>query len=420
MSRASNPFRAGTVLAMLAVGAVAFLLLLYAIGQGWDGSSDRDGGSHAASNGLNGFAGMVSLLEETGYDVEVSRSRGSLDTYGLLVLTPQLFSDGEDLADVIADRQFNDYGPTLVIMPKWFAFNVPDGADVDAQDGWVLLMQAGSPGWFAELDYGEGGELAIGETKGWNGLGMTGGLPDSERAQALTSQPDEEMRARVLDSEGDILVADLPSESAIAEYDYAPYPVTFVFEPDLINNYGLADEDRARLAYSLIEVATEGDRSMPVVFDLTLAGLGSSDNLLTLAFSPPFLAATLCLLLAALVIAWRAFRRFGPPIAEAPAMTQGKRQLAYNGASLVERVKRFHLLSAPYASLMSKRIGDALGIRETNPEARAQAIDQALQRRGIEGPGFIQRANDLRDASGPRDIIRAAGALKSIERTLKR
>lgn len=101
-------------------------------------------------------------------------------------------------------------------------------------------------------------------------------------------------------------------------------------------------------------------------------------------------------------------------------MAQGKRQLARNGAALVARVKRFHLLADPYAALMGKRIADALGINETNPEARTAAIERALERRNVEGPGFARLASELKAASRPGDIIRAASALKSLERTLKR
>src|SRR5690606_34728896 len=131
--------------------------------------------------------------------------------------------------------------------------------------------------------------------------------------------------------------------------------VVVVAEPDLMNNYGLADSRRAELAYALVDAAREG-QDIPVVFDLTLPGLGQSENLLTLAFRPPFLAATLSLLFAALVIAWRALRRFGPARAEAHARTMGKRQLAHNGAALVERARRLHLLGPPYAALAIGRI----------------------------------------------------------------
>ncbi|QZH76033.1 MAG: DUF4350 domain-containing protein [Erythrobacter sp.] len=421
MSKAGNPFRPGMVLAVLAVGALAFLLMLYAIGQGWTGDEERNGGEHAGSTSLNGFAALARLVEDSGYSVELSRSRGSHDDYGLLVLTPPLFGDPEELTTIIEDRRTNGYGPTLVVLPKWVAMPVPPQLqeESEAEDGWVYLTDVNSPFWFNGLEFAEGGGLAIGATKGWNGLGISGPLPDPARVQALADQPDLEMYPLVLDSEGDVLAAEVNAAWAGSDYDYEPWPTLVVFEPDLMNNYGMADEDRARLALSLVETMMEGDEAMPVIFDLTLAGLGTSENLLTLAFTPPFLAATLCLLLAALVIGWRAFRRFGPPVAEAEAMARGKRQLARNGAALVARVKRFNLLADPYAALMGKRIGDALGVRDVQPEARAAAIDAALIRRGYEGAGFTERATILRSATRPRDIIRAAGALKSIERTLK-
>ncbi|MDF1833915.1 MAG: DUF4350 domain-containing protein [Alteraurantiacibacter sp. bin_em_oilr2.035] len=419
MSRARNPFRPGVTLAVLTAGAGAFLLFLFAIGQGWSGSNDRNGGEHAASNGLTGFAALAAMLENKGHEVILSRSPGGQDEYGLLVLTPPHFGNVDDLAEIIESRRKTDSGPTLVILPKWLASPVPEQADIEAEKGWVLLTSASSPSWFNTLKFGEGGALAIGKTKGWSGLGMGGPLPDPTQVQALTTQPTNEMRARILDSQGDILVAQLPPFSTI-DQGYEPYPTIVVFEPDLMNNFGMADKGRARLALTLVENAMQGHADMPIYFDLTLAGLGTSENLLTLAFRPPFLAATLCLLLAALIIAWRAFRRFGPPVAEAPAMAQGKRQLARNGAALVARVKRFHLLADPYAALMGKRIADALGINETNPEARTAAIERALERRNVEGPGFARLASELKAASRPGDIIRAASALKSLERTLKR
>jgi len=194
------------------------------------------------------------------------------------------------------------------------------------------------------------------------------------------------------------------------------WPVVVVVEPDLMNNYGLADRRRAELAYAIVD-ATLNHAEMPVVFDLTLPGLGRSENLMTLAFTPPFLAATLCLILAALVIAWRALRRFGPPVAEAPALAMGKRQLARNSAGLVERAKRWHLLGTPYAALVGARLAEALAIREADPEAREEAVARVLAARGIE-PDYRSRADAMRRARHPAELLRAAGALRTIERTV--
>ncbi len=415
MSRAANPFRPAVVLGLLVVGALAFLLLLYALGQGWNGDDERNGGSHAAANGLNGYSGLATLLEETGHEVSLSRNPSGNNDYGLLVLTPPIWSDHEEIDEIIETRRESAIGPTLLVLPKWIAFPVPDAPGVEAEDGWVMLMGPDSPEWFAGLEIGDGAELSVGETGGWQGLARSGDLPDEDVVQALTTQPETKLRAMVVDDEGDVLVAQVEAPGDYEYYD--PWPIIVVFEPDLLNNYGMADEERARLALDLIAIATE-DSGMPVQFDLTLNGLGASDNLLTLAFEPPFLAATLCMILAALVIAWRAFRRFGPPVAEAPAMAQGKRQLARNGAALLERVKRWHLLKQPYEDMVGRRVASALGLRIGDHDSREVAIDNALQKRGHDGPPFSRLAGDLREASRPRDIIRAAQRLRTFERTL--
>lgn len=423
MSRATSPFRPATVLALLLVGALAFLLLLFAMGKGWTGDDERDGGSHAAANGLNGYSGLVSLAEDTGHEVTLSRNPSANNDYGLLILTPPLWSDAEEINEIIQNRRDNASGPTILILPKWVAFPAQETPEVEVPSGWVNLYAATIPQWFAELEIGQGAELSVGQTDGWQGLALSGDLPDEEQVMAMTTQPDIELRAMVVDDEGDVLVAqiDPKNDTSGDDYyydDYEPWPVIVVFEPDLMNNYGMADRDRAQLAMDLITIASE-DSYIPVRFDLTLNGLGESQNLLTLAFEPPFLAATLCLILAAIVIAWRAFRRFGPPVAEEPAMAQGKRQLARNGASLLERVRRWHLLKQPYEDMIGRRVAAALGLKIADHGTREAAIDTALAGRGHQGPPFSQLAEDLREASGPRDIIRAAQRLRTFERTLQ-
>jgi len=121
----------------------------------------------------------------------------------------------------------------------------------------------------------------------------------------------------------------------------------------------------------------------------------------------------------ALVIAWRAFRRFGPPVAEAPALAMGKRQLARNGAALVERARRLHLLGPPYAALVTARVAEALAIREADPQAREAAIARVLAARGL-ADDYAERTEALRRARHSAELLRAASALRTIERTLDR
>src|SRR5690606_6603248 len=98
-------------------------------------------------------------------------------------------------------------------------------------------------------------------------------------------------------------MAGMPSSFG-GDADYL-HPLIFVFEPDLLDNYGMAQRENALLAERLVSAASGGER-IPVIFDLTLNGLGRSANLLTLAFTPPFLAATICLIIAGIIIGWRA------------------------------------------------------------------------------------------------------------------
>ncbi len=415
MSRRTSPFRPGTVLALLAVGCLAFVLLLYSLGQGWTGGQDQNGGNHASANGLNGYSGLVTLLERTGSEVAVSRNPADMQEYGLLVLTPPLMTDPAELDEIIEQRRARSAGPTLLILPKWMAMPVPEMDGVESEAGWVTLMGPMSPPWFSELEMADGADLAIGQTAGWQGLGRAGDLPDETQVQALLADTMSSMRTLVVDGAGDVLAAELVQSSDYAEED--PWPVIVVFEPDLMNNYGMAASERGRLALQLVDEATAGE-DLTIRFDLSLNGLGAAENLLTLAFRPPFLAATLCMLLAALVIGWRAFRRFGPAVAEAPAMSQGKRQLARNGAALLQRVKRWHLLKQPYEEMVGRRVARTLGLRNAETDAREHAIDRALARRGHEGPNFSRLAADLRNAERPRDILRAARRLRTFERTL--
>ena len=415
MSRGSSPFRPAVVALLLLVGAGAFLLLLVAMGKGWTGEGEGGAGSHAASNGLDGYAGLVQLLEARGHSVELSRSPGDFDDYSMAVLTPPHFYDAVEIQSVLEKRRY--VGPTIVVLPKWHIMPIDDESADKAKAGedWVRLEGVSSPAWFSELALAKGSELVTGRTSGWEGFGASGKLAKPDSEQALIKQPDLPLDPLVVDTEGDMLAG-----LSYYDGDDDAYPVLVVFDPDLLNNQGLADEARAALAVKLVESAVDGETDVPIVFDLTFAGMGNSENLLTLAFRPPFLAATLCLLLAALVIAWRGFTRFGPPVAETPELAQGKAQLARNGAALIGRVRRWHLLAEPFAELVTARIAAALGIRDGTPEAREAAIERALVRAGHTDTGFSLAAHTMRNAGKPGEILRAARALKSIERMLKR
>ena len=67
MSGSGATFSRGGALALVAGGFALFLLLIYllAAGEGFGGGGNN-GDAHAAAKGLNGYAGLVRLAEESG------------------------------------------------------------------------------------------------------------------------------------------------------------------------------------------------------------------------------------------------------------------------------------------------------------------------------------------------------------------
>jgi hypothetical protein len=428
MSRPNSPFAVRTTLALVAVGAAAFVLFLYALGAG--SADERGGTAYARAVGLDGFAGLVELLEARGHPVSLTRQPERLSDPSVLVLTPQVGADADEINRLIEGRRY--VGPTILILPKWLATPAEDIQQLDAPRGWVWLAGTLAPAWLDQVAGFGSVEAKVAERRHWSGMGGSGALPAPQSALALTTAsaaPDNAaIVPLVLDEHGDVLAGYLDDAGIYPTLDRAAghvpddrtdqglWPVLIVAEPDLLNNHALADRGRARLAVMLIEAALDGYDGA-VVFDLTLAGFGAGRNLLTLAFEPPLLAATLCLLLAAVVIAWRAACRFGPPVAEEPEVAAGKRQLARNSAALVERAKRLHLLGSPYAAMVGTRLAARLNIRETDPDAREAAIARALEARGVAGD-FTSRLASLRRARRTSDLLRAARELWTIERTV--
>lgn len=415
-----SAFSRGGALALVAGGIALFLAMLYLIGAGAGSGGERGGAeAHAAANGLNGYSGLVRLTEAQGYTIARSRSPAGLQTDGLLVLAPSLAADPETLGRILADRRYS--GPTLVIVPKWAASppppNMSPAADAKFKRGWVNLERAFASEWPGGLlaPYAFAVTLKQGEEGAaparWRGMDHAGSLPTTTLLHAAPKGPHRVL----IGAAGDRILAFAVTPPGNDAGEDA-YPVVFLAEPDLANNYGLADPARASAAIAIIDELTYGGEIGTVTFDMTLNGFGASENLLTLAFRPPFLAATLCLLVALLIVGWRAFQRFGPPVAvAAPDMAFGKRQLIVNGANLILRARRFRLLAQPYSVLVARRLADRLGLVRPDPES----IDAALARRLPDEEPYTRRAARLEAATKPDAILGAARSLDDLATKLQ-
>jgi len=422
MAAEGNPGAFGKrgTLALVAFAVIAFVAFLYLAGQGGLSGSANNGQAHAAGTGLNGYAGLTRMLEAEGVPLVRSRDRAALDSPGLLVLTPPEDVDPEELSDIVDRRR--SVGPTMIIAPKWFAIPAQDRS---AKRGWVRLVGATGDG---EIDIaGQTIEIAVDADREsaarWQGLGRAGTMPSENTLATVNSESADGIIAPlVTDARGDILAGYLADDGSYLDGDLYLDPdagdgtplfgVMLVADPDLVNNWGLADPARAAAALELVSIARQ-QTDMPVRFDLTLNGLGGSRNLLTLAFEPPFLAATLTLLLALAIAMWRAFNRFGPALRPVPAIAPGKSQLVANGAQVIGRSGRWHLLRDPYANLVGTRAARRLGLRETP----GQSAEAALHERGEHD--LANAIIALRNARGRTETLRAARALRASERTIQ-
>jgi hypothetical protein len=448
--------------ALIGGGFALFLAMLWLISADADFGGERGRGqAHAASVGLNGYAGLVTLVEAQDYGVDLSRNAQDLKTRDLLVLTPAPFADAEEIAEVLTERR--SLGPTLLIMGKWWANspgpNLPPKVQAKFKRGWVSINGASASDWTTDLPDGyrfvhamhprEADAMAVeiappqtapsaapkappqadakppkpGPPARWAGMGLSGTLP---REELLHAKIGDGQKALIVDPAGRVLAFGIdldsgeePDSAAQDEADVFTnpvYPVIVLADPDLANNYGLADGQRAAAAIALVDRLAAPEDIDRVVFDMTLNGFGASENLLTLAFRPPFLAATLCLLVALVIVGWRAFQRFGPAAAGGgPDIAFGKRQLIANGAGLIVRARRFRLLGAPYAALAARRLAERLGLSRPDPDA----IDAALARRLPEEEPFTRRAARLEAATRPADILAAAQGLDDLATKLQ-
>jgi hypothetical protein len=417
--RAFSP-RAVAVLVLL--GVAMFAALLWQVGGGLAATRTDNGGAHAGGTGLNGFAGLSRLLQGEGYAVTLGRGEGDWHTPGVLVLTPQVDSEGEKLTKAVSEHR--RVGPVVVIAPKWQTMPV-DTRQPGQRQGWVRVIGTDLPQWKGFLDditvhtrgFGHGARRAATSLD----------VPAPVLPDAMVVEVGEGERLRPFAAaQGHALAARYDETIPLSTGDEdegeprQAYPLFLVFEPDLLDNYGLSRGDNALWAQEFFRRI--GEPQGRITFDVTFNGLGRQPNLLTLAFTPPYLAATLVLGLAVVAAMWRGLLRFGPTQSEGRAIALGKASLLGNAAALVRRARRFHVLGAPYADASRARLARALSLpRQMKAEAVDAAIDRALAARRASGlavpeQSFTSAAAQLARAQGEGEILALARTLHAIER----
>lgn len=415
--KADSPFSRTTILALVIVGCVAFFGMLYSLGSGNPLINEGDEKGHAASKSLVGYYALADLLRANGASVDLSRTPGGANSASVLVITPEMFSDWEDVDALISAHRF--YGPTLVILPKWFTL-----PDPDLERNWVRLLET-SPieavinGTMLKTKVAE---VDTAQNSLQSGFGSGPKAPEllaTMARNAVYPMVRDRISGRPVigyidDGNYDWLNGLTRRDSGVQSdsegYDdyYGNQPIVIAADPDLFNNKGLADKQTALHALRIIAAIDDG-RQLPIIFDLTANGLSRSENLLTLAFRPPFVAATICFLVAAFMVGWVAFTRFAPPMMAGRVIDFGKETLVRNSAATMRMLRREHLLREPYANLIRRIAMRRLSLPIS---LDAAAVDARLD---AETPNdvapFTVRRAQLLSAKKPQDIAAASAAL---------
>ncbi|WP_372782835.1 DUF4350 domain-containing protein [Phenylobacterium sp.] len=340
-------FSPRTILALVIVGLMSFSALAVLAAYAPELRGATDPAAHALSASAVGFKGVTVMLKAEGAPVVISRTspRGRRPDPALLVLTPTIETSAKDLAP------FANQPSMLIVLPKWLAEPQPlhpgfvDKAGISENSNHATqMLSAYSPatevghrtGRSRPSLYGAGAVFAPGT---FLRLDAIDGL------QTISGSGWEPM---LVDEQGSVVLARSKKH----------FEVVVLADPDLLNNQGLAGLGNARAGMAILN--TLRDES-GLRFDVTLNGYARGRGIGRMMLEPPWLAATLCGVAAALLMGLHGLARFGPTLARGRAIALGKRALVDNSAGLVRMAGREAELAPAYAALTKTMVGKVAG-----------------------------------------------------------
>ncbi|HKD21379.1 MAG TPA: hypothetical protein VKB71_05175 [Rhizomicrobium sp.] len=353
-------------IALVLVSAIAFIGALVLSAFASDFRSEVNGGTNALSQSAVGFAGLYVLLKESGAPVSIDRhgvaSHG--DGTQVQILTPDFTTSASALQKLALSR------PSLIVLPKWAT--QPDPFHM----GWVSKLDVFPPSVASDLlqPLSKSTKIQQEKTAAATRLHAAGdGYFHDVWNRPVTIDSLQTIGGKdwvpdVVDANGHAILAHLPGKD-----------VFVLSDPDFLNTHALKNREAARTALTLINTWRADD---PVAFDVTLNGFGTPPSLLRAAFQPPFLGATLCALLASILIGYHAASRFGTPVRPEQVYAFGKTMLVNNSAGLIRMLDRERGMAARYAAAARDVVAKlAGGRRDLPPEALASLEKRARSNR---------------------------------------
>jgi hypothetical protein len=383
--------RLAVVLVAISAASLLGLMLLFAYAP--DLRSDSSSGGDTVSRSAIGFAGLRELLELSGVATELDRGALSRPNTkpSLVVLTPDAGTSAGDVSE------YEFVAPTLIILPKWLVTPQFPREEWVSKFGAVptsqvaAMMQQIAPGVTLVTRPGSAKnvEVMLGPAAPPGFLPFT--LPHVEELRSIGGAKS----LLIARNYGPILAA----------ATHGGQPVYILSEPDLMNDHGLSDRTNARAALTIIGQLRRGNS--PVRFDVTLNGLGRDPSLLRAIFQTPLVGATICSLLAAILIGWHAASRFGPPIVPGRVFARGKKMLAANTADLLRMMGREGAMAPRYVQSARDMALARLGARRASAPEQDELL-AIIERANSLGVSYAELAGDAEEARTGADLQRIA------------
>jgi hypothetical protein len=330
---------------------------------------------------------VVALTQAMGMQTVVSRNEHLPPDTGLLILTPSAATEPDQLEAMVMAR--ND-AAVLIILPKW------QTAPIKTHRGWVEKVGVLPPEVVAApVARLAPIEVAPAKSAKAGTAILRADIPLARAPAQLQVLTKGGLEPILVDAAQEVVLGKLPGQ-----------PVFILAEPDLLANHSLADPRRARAAIELLDQFAS-IRGGKIVFDVASNGLGVPRSLLRLALTPPFLALTACLLVAALFAGIQAAVRFGSPMVTPRAIAFGKLALVDNAAALIGRAGREPAMAMRYAALM--REAATAAARAPGAQAPAAIADWLDRRHGQDGAyaDLAARTAGVQDSAGMLALAQA-------------
>ncbi|WP_340692383.1 hypothetical protein [Hyphomonas sp.] len=381
-SPGNSPFTARTMAVLLTIAIVSFGAVMVLAGWAPELRDRNHAGDHPFSTSALGFNGIVQLLEDQDYPVEVSRLEHRLERrdWGLMVVTLSPWGMSGKLQDVTLQPT------TLIVLPKWTGQTDPFNARRQRDTRFMAARRLND--MLAELDID--GEIGRIDVPAWTDtpFGDMALKPDLNM-QVIQSKS----LAPIVSTDDGILLGKLDGGD-----------IYILADPDMLNTFGLAERENARFAVQLMDWLRY-DEAEPIIFDATLHGFVRSENLLQMMFDIPFVGATLAAFAAAFLLGWAALVRFGPTARETRVIALGKQALVDNSAGLFTMARRETHLAPGYLTMMRRRVAREIAAPKTMTETQLSALFDRLGPEEQSGKTFSQIERGLRTASASREEL---------------